>query len=131
MPGPHRVSPAAAPAIAGPSATVVTVLEALRESPSSGSAVLWKLSTPRFRSGLGGCEHLQQILGNDLFRPLTAYRLACRGPLEHLNHSARQRLEFESAEGDRCAFLFALTLALGGEQEGCWLVSGIERQWDV
>lgn len=106
---------------------VSLLLDAFAQGADRGASLLWAFGTPRLRNSSGDPEHLQRILGNELFAPLVGHLDAELEPLSRLEHAARQVVTVLGSDGERVPYLFALSLARQDERAGCWLVSGLER----
>lgn len=81
------------------------------------------------RRSAGGTEHLERLLGNELFSPLIDSRGTERGPLERIGDSARQVLTVAALDGGRARFLVSLKRSNSAGDGERWLITGLEREW--
>jgi hypothetical protein len=92
--------------------------------PGAPAAWLWRVATPRFRSRLGGPEHLEHLFGNAAWAPLLGHAGAEVESLDTIDGAARATLRVEARDGAVVRYLASLTRDADGAR---WRVSGLVR----
>lgn len=105
------------------------MLDAGKGSARDAAHLLWEFGAEKLRRTAGDRAHLERLLGNELFAPLVGFERAELAPLEQIDDSARQLLTLYTQDTEPARFLLALKRRSYGELSGCWLISGLEREW--
>ena len=105
------------------------MLDACNSSARNAAQVLWEFSAEKLRQTAGDQAHLERLLGNELFAPLVSFERAELAPLEQIDDSARQEVTAFAKEGAAASYLMTLKRTGHGRLSGCWLITGLERQW--
>lgn len=112
-----------------PSDVVRLALAAFERSPDHAARFLWEFGSEKLRRNAGDETHLERLLGNELFGPLVDFERVRLGPLERIEDSARQMISVDGGRTGTARFLLSLKRSGYGERRGCWLISGLEREW--
>lgn len=101
---------------------------AVRAAPATA---LWDVATPRFRSKLGGPEHLADLLGNPAWGPLVGHRSVDIAGVHVIDDAARAEATVTAGDGTTVRYLVSLVRSPAtGDGEGgtpTWRVSGLVR----
>jgi len=130
--------PSAADLAAAPSPTlspdevVGIVLSALSRNDSPvkdhGISVTFGFASPANRAFVGPLESFAELVRDDTYRPLLNHRHAARGPAHVTGDRATVRVVITTVNGERVAYLFALSLQNDGQYKGCWMTDGVTRE---
>lgn len=108
---------------------LLEVLAAFRDAsdPREPAGRLWQAASPRFRSKLGGPDHLARLFGNPAWAPLMRHAAARPLSLERIDRAARATVEVTAADGTQVRYLASLLQAGDADDDG-WQVSGLVRE---
>lgn len=125
MSGPHEPDARTA----GARDLLLDVLATFREAsdPREPAGRLWRAASPRFRSKLGGPDHLERLLGNPAWAPLLRHVVAQPTSLERIDRAARATVEVVAADGTTVRYLASL-LQGGDADDDAWQLSGLVRE---
>ncbi len=109
-----------------PQALLQEVLAAFHRArdPDAPAARLWQVATPRFRSRLGGPEHLADLFGNPAWAPLLGHASAEIEDFDAIEGAARATLRVEARDGTVVRYLASLARDADGTT---WRISGLVR----
>ena len=109
-----------------PQALLQDVLVTFRagSDPAAPAARLWEVATPRFRSRLGGPEHLADLFGNPAWAPLLGHASAEVEGFDAIEGAARATLRVEARDGTVVRYLASLARDADGTT---WRISGLVR----
>ena len=100
--------------------------------PSAPAERLWTEAAPRFRSRLGGPEHLAHLFGNPAWAPLMGHASAEIEAWDELDGAARATVRVVASDGAVVRYVASLSRPRGGgdgsqSSESDWRISGLVR----
>jgi hypothetical protein len=115
-----------------PDEVVGIVLSALARNDSPvkdhGISVTFGFASPANRAFVGPVESFAELVRDDTYRPLLNHRHAARGPAHVTGDRATVRVVITTVNGERVAYLFALSRQNDGQYKGCWMTDGLTRE---
>lgn len=102
------------------------LLAAFRTStdPSVPAERLWQTASARFRSKLGGPDHLMHLFGNPAWQPLIAHTEASVERFDRIADTARATVRVTTQAGDEVHYLASMNQV---RERDAWQVSGLVR----
>jgi hypothetical protein len=126
----HPVSDLPTPDPAYAPARVVEIqLTALADNDdpfeNAGVGTAYNFASPANRRATGPLDRFTRMVTGPRYGPMVDHVEATRGPLERDGDQAEQVVTLTGPDGRTATYAFGLSLASGGDLEGCWLTDRV------
>lgn len=94
----------------------------------AGIATAFRFASPGNRAATGPLGRFTNMVHGPAYRPLLEAARAEYSPIRIEGDVAVQLVTLTDAQGQRTAFLFAVSRQRGGDGDGCWMTDAVVRQ---